>query len=277
LIEGDFIQAQQHFSQAHNQAEAYQDVFTATEALLGQAQARLACRELEAAQNTFLAVGRQFQLLESANGDGAAVLGVAQVNLGLQQWDEAQANCDAAITRFSQSSDLINQADAYLTRGLVHRSKDEMDEALADFEQALKYYHQQHRPLGMADTHFARASILLVRNDLEKAREEQSQAIALVEQVMNTINKLERWTTFLRQYAEQYAATVITDLRHKQDESARLLLERFIRIAGASEIEYHLKAYENTIPTESEDVSEEELNANRDLLKRLEKIRKGLP
>jgi hypothetical protein len=55
------------------------------------------------------------------------------------------------------------------------------------------------------------------------------------------------------------------------------LLENFVRIAGASEIEHHLKDYENAIPTEGEDVPEEELNANRDLLKRLEKIRRGLP
>jgi len=183
-------------------------------------------------------------LLESTNGDGASVLGIAQVNIGQQQWDEALANCDAAITRFTQASDLINEADAYLTRGLVHRSRDEMDEALADFEQALKYYHQQRRPLGVADTRFARASIFLLRGDLESARDEQSKAITQVEHVMNTISKPERWTTFLRQYAEQYAATVITDLRRNQDESARLLLQHFVRIAGESEIEHHLKAYE---------------------------------
>jgi DNA-binding transcriptional regulator YbjK len=116
-----------------------------------------------------------------------------------------------------------------------------------------------------------------VRGDLESARDEQSKAITQVEHVMKTISTPERWATFLRQYAEQYAATVITDLRRHQDESARLLLENFVRIAGASEIERHLKDYENAIPTEGEDVPEEELNANRDLLKRLEKIRRGLP
>lgn len=94
---------------------------------------------------------------------------------------------------------------------------------------------------------------------------------------MHTISISERWATFLRQYAEQYAATVITDLRRNQDESARLLLQNFAQIAGASEIEQHLKAYANIIPTEGEDVSEEDSNANRDLLRRLEKIRRGLP
>ncbi len=204
-------------------------------------------------------------------------MGIAQVNIGQEMWDEALANCDAAITRFRQASDFINEADALLTRGLVHRSRDEMDEALTDFEQALKYYHQQERPLGIADTRFARASIFLVRNNLESAREEQNKALALVEQVMNTISTPERWVTFLRQYTEQYAATIITDLRRHQDEPAHVLLQNFVRITGASEIERHLKDYENTIPTEGDDVSEEELNANRDLLRRLEKIRRGLP
>ncbi len=131
--------------------------------------------------------------------------------------------------------------------------------------------------MGVADTRFARAAIFLVRGDLESARDEQSKAITQVEHVMNTISTPERWAPFLRQYAEQYAATVVTDLRRHQDESARLLLEKFVRIAGASEIEHHLKAYENAIPTQGDDVSEEELNTNRDLLRQLEKIRRGLP
>ena len=67
LTEGDFTQAEQHFSQVRNQADSYQEGLIAAEAILGQAQARLARRELEAAQNTFLAAGRQFQLLETGD------------------------------------------------------------------------------------------------------------------------------------------------------------------------------------------------------------------
>src|SRR5262249_7940021 len=156
--------------------------------------------------------------------------------------------------RFQQASDLLDRADALLVRGLVHRSKDETDTALADFEDALKLYHEQRRPLGIADGCFACGSIYLLHGDLEQARKEQEKAIAQVERVMHTISNPHHWGTFLRQYAEQYAETIITDIRRQQDTQARTLLQHFIRIARKADIEKHLKAYQDTLPTEGEDL-----------------------
>jgi tetratricopeptide (TPR) repeat protein len=276
LTEGDFTRAEQHFSNAYNLAEALQYPLIAAKAIYGQAEARLARADLNAAYETFLTVGRQFQLLESTNGDGLAILGLAQVNIGQEKWDEAQENCETALNRFQQTSDFLSQADALLTRGLVHRSKDETDDALADFEEALKLYHQQLRPLGIADTSFARASIYLLRGELEHARTEQEKAILQVERVMKTISSPERWGTFLRQYAEQYTETIITDIRLQQDTQARTLIQHFVPIAGKADIEKHLKAYQDTLPTEGEDLSAEELRTNKILVQRLGQLRRAL-
>ena len=93
---------------------------------------------------------------------------------------------------------------------------------------------------------------------------------------MNTVSSPERWGTFLRQYAEQYAQTVITDIRLQQDAQAHMLLQNFIRIAGKADIEKHLKAYQAMLPTEGEELSEEELRTNKVLVQHLEQVRKGL-
>jgi tetratricopeptide (TPR) repeat protein len=276
LVAGDFAQAESLFSDAHNQAEAHQEPLWAAEAILHIAQTYLARGALDAAQTTFLEAGREFQTLESTGGDGSAVLGVAQVNLGQQRWDEAIENCDAAILRLTQAGDLLGQADALLTRGLAHRGKDELDEALQDYEQALKLYHQERRPLGVADTRSARAGIFFLRGDLERARDEQAKAITQVEHVMQTLKTPQLWSSFLRQYADLYAQTAVTDLRRNRDDEARTLLQNFARIAGTAELAQQLKMYEDNLPTSSEDLSEEEIRANKDLAKRIAQIRRGL-
>ena len=94
---------------------------------------------------------------------------------------------------------------------------------------------------------------------------------------MNTISNSERWSTFLRQYAEQYAQTCITYIRSQQTTQARTLIHNFIRIAGKADIDKHLKAYQDTLPTEGDEFSEEELRTNKELVKNLEQVRKGLP
>ena len=58
------------------------------QALLGLASTRLARNDLEAASATFLEAGRQFQLLESVNGDGGAMLGVAQTLIARERLRE---------------------------------------------------------------------------------------------------------------------------------------------------------------------------------------------
>lgn len=276
LTEGDFAEAETHYSTVHNQAEALQQSTLAIEALLGQAQTRLAQRELKSALVTFFEAGRQFQLIENTNGDGASVLGVAQVHMGQQQWDEALDNCEAALIRFRQTDDQLSEADAILTRGLAQRAKGELDTALADFEQALRLYHQQRRPLGVADTRFARGSVFLLRGEFERARDEQSKAIIQVERVMNSISTPQRWGTFLRQYAEQYAETATTDLHQHNDSQARTLLQNFAGIVGSAEIIQHLRAYEAAIPIGGEELSEEEIQMNTDLVKRLVQLRRNL-
>jgi hypothetical protein len=49
-----------------------------------------------------------------------------------------------------------------------------------------------------------------------------------------------------------------------------------VRIAGLPPIEKYLKAYEDSLPTSGENMTEEEIRANKDLIKRLRQIRKGL-
>src|SRR5450755_2401267 len=257
LIQGDFAQSAKYYSDTHNRAEAQQEPLVAADAILGMAQSYLARHELEAALETFLAVGRAYQLVESTSGDGSAALG-------------------AALLRFNQANDTPGQADALLTRGLAQRGMDENDAALTDFEQALKLYHQQRRPLGVADTRYARAGIFFQRGDLERARDEQTKAIAQVEHVMNSIASAQQWTLFLRQYAELYAQTAVTDIRLNRDEQARALLKNFARIAGTAELLQSLNAYENDLPTEGEELSEEEIRANTDLLRRIKQLSKSV-
>ena len=80
----------------------------------------------------------------------------------------------------------------------------------------------------------------------------------------------------MRQYTELYAQAAITLVRQKQDAQARTLLQSFVQIAGSPEIGEHIKAYEDSIPTSGDELSEDEIRANKDLLKRLEQLRRGL-
>jgi len=275
LTQGDFAQAEARFSDAHNQAEGQQQPLLAAEALLGLARTRLSRGELEAALKTYMEAGRQFRLVESTDGDGAAVLGTAQVLIGQAAWEEAIARCETALTRFNQSDDLIGQADAMLTLGLAHRGNGELDEASTDFEQALTLYEQQRQPLGLADARYERAGILLTRDELDAAMDELTKAIGLVEQVMNTLSTPQQWSMFLRQYADLYAQAAITQVQRHEDTQASTLLTSFVRIAGASEIVQRITAYE-TILSSGDELTEDQLRANKDLLKRLAQLRKGL-
>ncbi|MBV9709050.1 MAG: hypothetical protein JO125_16775, partial [Chloroflexi bacterium] len=276
LTQGDFAQAEARFSEAYGLAEEQQEPLLAAEAVLGLAQTRLAHEELAASLDTFLEAGRQFQLLESVDGDGLAVLGVAQVKLAQKVWDEALENCEAALIRFHQCSDFLALADTLLIRGLAHGGKQELDEAFNDFEQALQLYHQQRKPLGVVDARSARAGIFLLRGDVERARDEQTKAITQVERVMHSLSTPQQWSTFLRQYAELYAQTAITDARREQHEQARTLLQNFARIAGSTEVVQYLKAYEGALSTGEAEMSREEVKSNRDLLKQLRQMRQDL-
>jgi tetratricopeptide (TPR) repeat protein len=277
LTQGNFTQAEACFSEAYNQAEAQQEPLRAAEAILGLAQTRLAREEFDAALTTFLEAGRQFQSIESTDGDGGAVLGIAQVNLGREQWDETVENGQAALTRFRQTNDLIGEADTLLTLGMGFVGKDEQDEALSHFEQALKLYHQLRQPLGVADTRSARAGIYLLRGQVEQARDEEAKAITQVERVMESLSTSQQWSMFLRQYADLYAQTAITDIRRNQDKQAQALLQKFARIAGSAELARQLKAYEDALPEEENGLSAAEIRTNKDIVQRLEQLRKGLP
>ena len=105
--------------------------------------------------------------------------------------------------------------------------------------------------------------------------EELTKAIALVERVMQTLRTPQEWSMFLHQYPELYAQAAITEVRRKQDAQARALLTTFTRIAGNKEIVQQIKVYENTIPTGGDEMTEAEIQTNKDLLKRLKQLRKG--
>jgi tetratricopeptide (TPR) repeat protein len=275
LTSGDFAQASVLFEQTKTQAQHVQEPLVAAQALLGLGQKQLAEAELDAATETLLAAGRQFQLLESLVGDGSAVLGLAQVSIAKSAWDEASENSEAAITRFKQAGHTPGHADALLSRGLARRGKDELDEALNDFEEALHLYHQTRQPLGVVDTRSARASIYFRRNEFDRARDEESKAITQVERVMNTLSKPEHWSLFLRQYVDLYALTALTDVRQDHDKQARILVENFARIAGSQGIIEHLQGFESAIPTSGEDLTNEEIQANKDLVRRIGQLYKG--
>ena len=258
------------------QAEQQQQPLLAAEALLGLARTRLARSELEAASTTFAAAGRQFQLLESIDGDGAALLGAAQVLIGQEAWEEAISRCEAALVRFNQCDDLVGQADVMLTFGMAHRGNDQLDEASMHYEQALTLYQQQQQPLGIADVHYERAGVLLERGEFDAAMGELNKAIELVEQVMRTLNTPQQWTTFILQYTDLYALAAVTELRRRQETRARAVLTSFVRVAGASAIVQRLKAYEDAIPTGGSELTEPEIGVNKDLVKRLGQLRKEL-
>jgi hypothetical protein len=93
---------------------------------------------------------------------------------------------------------------------------------------------------------------------------------------MHSLSKPEQWSTFLNQYAQLYAQAAITEVRLGNIEQARTLLQNFARVSGKRELERYLQGYESEIPTDSDTLSEEELRANKDLVKRLEQLRRGL-
>ncbi len=276
LTQGDFVQAEEGFGAAYKQAEGQQEPQLAAEALAGMARVKLSQGELDAASTMFTEARRRFQLLESTDGEGAAVLGIAQVLIGQERWDEAVQRCEEALTRFNQSDNLIGQADTMLSLGLAHRGDGTLEEAATDFEQALKLYRQQQQPLGEADTRYERAGIFLVQGNLAEAREEFSRAIALVEQVMRTMSIPQQWRTFLRQYAELYAQQAITLVRLQQDAQALTQAQSFADIAGRDAIAQQIKAYEETVPTSGEELTEDEIRENKELVKRLGQLRKRL-
>jgi len=81
---------------------------------------------------------------------------------------------------------------------------------------------------------------------------------------------------FLRQYTQFYAQAAITLVRLNRDAEALVQLQSFARVAGAGAIVQQIKAYEETIPTSGDQLMEDEIRANKDLVKRLNQLRKKL-
>jgi tetratricopeptide (TPR) repeat protein len=204
------------------------------------------------------------------------MLGIAQTLIGRGQWDEAIEHCEGASTRFNQSGNLIGEADTTFALGLAHRGKDNLQDAARNFEQAVTLYQQHHLPLGESDARYERAGIMLAGEQFDLAMNDLNQAIALVEQVMNTLSSPDQWSTFLHQYTELYAHAAITEVRRNQDTKARSILSSFIRITGKDPIIQYIKAYEDSILTTSDEMSENEAQANSLLVKRLRALRKSL-
>ena len=100
--------------------------------------------------------------------------------------------------------------------------------------------------------------------------------IALVERVMNTLSLPDQRRAFLQQYAELYALTAITLVRRDQDAPAKQTLASYTRIAGSRAVIDYIKAYETQIPVAGEDISETEVSANKNLVKRLKQLRNTL-
>jgi len=86
----------------------------------------------------------------------------------------------------------------------------------------------------------------------------------------------EQWSTFLHQYAELYAQAAIAAVRRNRDAEALAILSSFARIAGEDAIVQHIKDYENSVPTSGDELTEDEVAANKDLVRRLRELRKRL-
>jgi len=103
-----------------------------------------------------------------------------------------------------------------------------------------------------------------------------TRAIGLVEQVMNTLSTADQWSTFLNQFTELYAQTAITEVRRNQESEALSTIASFVRIIGREPIIDYLTAYENSILSSTNEMSENEARTNTELVKRLRTLRKSL-
>jgi tetratricopeptide (TPR) repeat protein len=204
------------------------------------------------------------------------MLGIAQTLIGQGQWDEAIEHCEGALLRFQQSGNAVGETDTIFALGLAHHGKGDQDEAAIKFEQAVTRYQQQHQPLEESDARYQRAGIMLENGQFDLAMDDLAQAIALVEQVMHTLSSPGQWSTFLHQYMELYTQAAITEVRLNQDNQAYTILSSFTRIAGRDAVKQQLKAYEDSIPTKDDELSEDEAYANKELIKRLGALRKSL-
>ena len=111
---------------------------------------------------------------------------------------------------------------------------------------------------------------------MEQAQRALTDAIALVERVMNTLPLPDQRRAFLQQYTELYALTAITQVRRDQDAPAKQTLAVYARIAGSGAVIDYIQAYENQIPVAGEDVSDTEAQTNKNLVKRLKRLRNRL-
>ncbi|HXZ06026.1 MAG TPA: hypothetical protein VEH81_14425, partial [Ktedonobacteraceae bacterium] len=168
------------------------------------------------------------------------------------------------------------EADTTFTLGLAYRGNGDLQEAARNLEQAVILYEQYHLPLGEADARFERSGILLENEQFDLAIHDLTRTITLVEQVMNTLSSADQWSLFLHQYTELYAQTAITQVRRNQDNQALLTLSSFERITGRDPIMHYLMDYEKSILATIDEMSENDAQANSELVKRLRTIRKKL-
>src|SRR6266487_2469584 len=70
--------------------------------------------------------------------------------------------------------------------------------------------------------------------------------------------------------------SAITEVRRNQDSQARAILSSFAGIAGNTTVIEHIRVYEDSVPTRGEELTEEEERTNKELIKRLRELRKGL-
>jgi hypothetical protein len=98
----------------------------------------------------------------------------------------------------------------------------------------------------------------------------------LVEQVTGRLAAPDDRRAFLRRWLGLYSDAVISSIRTGNDERARALAESFAARAGGAELAAQLKAYEESIPTRGGNLTKEQQDQNKQLVKRISDLRKKL-
>lgn len=255
------------------------DVLPHVDALLSRAQAELRSENLDAAVTTYNDVLKEAKANELAVAESLAGIGLARVLLRRGLWEEAALAHQEQVSRLRVADEAEALVLAQIGVAASRHGQGELAAARQSYVEAQRLASQSDAVLSQADALHGEARVLLDVPEIEAAVGRFTQALALIERVGDAVSDAHDRISFYDGRAMLYADAVYASAREQNAARAMELAQHYAGRsdkAGRAAAGQRLKDYEQSIPTRGADLTKEQIDQNKTIVRVLSDARQVL-
>ena len=278
-VTGDFASARQHAAEAVGRAAVEGDTWPVIQAALASAEVELLSGNLSAAVSGFNAALSHAKDAEARLQESLANIGLARVLSRRGLDDEAVILLQEHMPQLRAANDVVALAQTLTATGHAQHALRNIDAAHQSFEMARALATEHRLALQeIAALHGIGRSLADVP-EMEAASEQYSQAIERVEHISGAIQNAERRAGFVGTYVELYCEAIRLAALDRNGERGAALARWFAGSAyreGVDRAIQRLREYEQQIPIRGADLTKEQIERNKEVVRLVQEARKVL-